>query len=222
MRILRALAIAGVGALCVSCSSSSDRSEPTTARDTQESNSQETVNVTSASEAPPTDPALALATLNGELEALTDQLGDPAIAAAARAVLEDGGADPPLRFAATYVWANVGDDPSVLVPLLADTDHAVVITAAIGIIAQGGIDGFAPLIAALTTSTPLAYYDTGEPEWSAATVALVQFTGVSTNGPPFDADAGQLLLSQQRWQSWLEQNRATLTFDAAIAQWRTA
>lgn len=180
------------------------------------------MNVTSASEAPPTDPALALATLNGELEALTDQLGDPAIAAAARAVLEDGGADPPLRFAATYVWANVGDDPSVLVPLLADTDHAVVITAAIGIIAQGGIDGFAPLIAALTTSTPLAYYDTGEPEWSAATVALVQFTGVATNGPPFDADAGQLLLSQQRWQSWLEQNRATLIFDAAIAQWSTA
>ena len=221
MRILRALAIAGVGALCVSCSSSSDRSEPTT-RDTQESTSQETVNVTSASEAPPTDPALALATLNGELEALTDQLGDPAIAAAARAVLEDGGADPALRFAATYVWANVGDDPSVLVPLLADTDHSVVITAAIGIIAQGGIDGFAPLIAALTTTTPLAYYDTGEPEWSAATVALVQFTGVSTNGPPFDADAGQLLLSQQRWQSWLEQNRATLTFDAEIAQWSTA
>lgn len=180
------------------------------------------MNVTSASEAPPTDPALALATLNGELEALTDQLGDPAIAAAARAVLEDGGADPPLRFAATYVWANVGDDPSVLVPLLADTDHSVVITAAIGIIAQGGIDGFAPLIAALTTTTPLAYYDTGEPEWSAATVALVQFTGVSANGPPFDADAGQLLLSQQRWQSWLEQNRATLTFDAAIAQWSTA
>ena len=160
--------------------------------------------------------------MHGDLELLTEHLGDPAVIDAARTVLDEGVPDPALRFAATFVWANVGDDPSLLVPLLTDPDPAISLTAAIGIVGQGGAEGFAPLIAALTSDAVLTYYGTGETAWTAATVALVQFTGIAEHGPPFDADASQRLLAQQRWQAWLDANAASLSFDPNTELWSTS
>ena len=234
MSALRTAALTSLVALCVSCSSSISRSEPPTNTDATERTSSNATDATAATAAPSvstdattaapattTAPAAALGLLNGDLEQLTDQLDDPAVADAARTVLAAGGAEPALRFAATYVLANVGDDPSLLAPLLTDADPTIALTAAIGVVAQGGREGFALLIAALTSTTALDYYGTGETAWSAATVALVQFTGIAANGPPFDADGGQLLLAQRRWQAWLDANAGSLTFDAQAGHWST-
>jgi len=222
IRILRVTALIVVTALGVSCSASKSGSETSAGSDSrvEGSSASDPTSPTAPTEA--TDTAAALALLNGDIEVLTDQLGDPAVASAARTVLESGDAEPPLRFAASYVWANVGDDPAVLVPLLTDPDPAIALTAAIGVVAQGGREGFAPLIAALTSTNALEYYDTGEPAWSAANVALVQFTGIASNGPPFDANASQLALAQQRWQAWLDVNAGSLSFDAATGVWTTS
>jgi hypothetical protein len=50
----------------------------------------------------------------------------------------------------------------------------------------------------------------------------VRFTGISDNGPPFDADASRRVLAQQRWKDWLTANLASLTFDAEKGLWHTA
>lgn len=159
------------------------------------------------------------AVLAGDPGALYQYLGDKAVVAAAGALLDGGSASDDLPFAAAWVWANGADDSSRLVPLLGDKDPSIAMTAAIGLVAQGRIEGFPPLIAALTVDTQLSRIGMAEPAWTTATVALVEYTAISDFGPPFDALPGQRLLAQQRWQAWFASKKATLKFDPATALW---
>ena len=157
--------------------------------------------------------------LAGDPADLYSHLDDPKVVAAAGAVLDKGSAADDLRFAAAWVWANGADDPGRLLPLVGDKDPSIAMTAAIGLVAQGRLEGFAPLIAALTVDTRLNRIGAAEPAWTTATVALVEYTALGDFGPPFDAVAGQRVLAQKRWQAWLDANAATLKFDPATASW---
>jgi hypothetical protein len=218
-----ALATIVLTALVASCSSSSS-SPPATSGigGTGAANSTATPGGTDSVEPVTTaDPAAALALLGGDLADIEGELDDAGVIAAAGQVLQQGAADPALLFAAAYVWANTGDDPSLLLPLLSNADPSTVLTAAIGLVAQGRSEGFAPLIAALTSDEVLVRYGTGEPAWSAVSLALARFTGVAENGPPFDANLDQRVLAQSRWQQWLDTNGASMTFDATQELWST-
>ena len=176
--------------------------------------------MSSAPEAGSTTVALAPeAVLAGDPGALYQYLGDKAVVAAAGVLLDGGSASDDLRFAATWVWANGADDPGRLVPLLGDKDPSIAMTAAIGLVAQGRIEGFAPLVAALTVDDRLDRLGMAEPAWTTATVALVEYTAISDFGPPFDSLASQRLLAQQSWQAWFDAKKATLKFDPATALW---
>jgi hypothetical protein len=220
-RATGALATIVLTMLVASCSDSSSSSAPggthaatTTTATSGNSHSVEPVNTA--------DAAAALSLLGGDLADLEGRLDDAGVIESAGKMLQKGEADPTLLFGAAYVWANSGNDPSLLVPLLANADRSTVLTAAIGLVAQGRREGFAPLIAALTSDDVLIRYGTGEPVWSAASLALARYTGVAENGPPFDANRDQRLLAQSRWQKWLDTNSASMTFDATQELWSPA
>jgi hypothetical protein len=150
---------------------------------------------------------------------LLDGLRDPGLLHAAEAAL---GTHPTgsLQFAAALLVVNSGGDGDLLVPLIADTNPTIRVMAGTGLIAQGRLEGFAPLIAALTDDTILDGHYPAQHAWEAATLALVRWTGLSDNGPPFDAAMSQRASAQERWSEWLGQHRATLTFDTAEGRWR--
>lgn len=222
-RATGALATVVLTALVASCSSSS--SPPVTggtgAANSTAADSTAVGETDSLEPVITADPAVALALLGGDLADIEGELDDAGVTGAAGQLLQQGEADPALLFAAAYVWANTGDDPSLLLPLLGNADPSTVLTAAIGLVAQGRPEGFAPLIAALTSDDVLVRYGTGEPVWSAASLALARFTGVAENGPPFDANHDQRALAQSRWQHWLDTNGASMTFDATQELWST-
>jgi hypothetical protein len=151
---------------------------------------------------------------------LVDHRGEPEVVAAAREALTVGASGDQL-WAATYVWSNEGTDPEPLLELLDSDDSAVRYMAAAGLIARGRSEGFGPLIAALTDENVLRGFEPAGPVWAAAATALVRYTAISANGPPFDASTAQLELAQGRWESWLESNQAGLRFDAVELIWST-
>jgi hypothetical protein len=151
---------------------------------------------------------------------LVDHRSDPEVVAAAEGALAAGASGDQL-WAATYVWSNEGTDPEPLVALLADQESAIRYMAATGLIARGRIEGFSPLIAALTDESVLAGFEPAGPVWAAATTALVRFTAISAHGPPWDADTARLQLAQDRWQTWLQANQSQLFFDAVDLIWST-
>lgn len=152
---------------------------------------------------------------------LVDHSGDTEVVAAAREALEAGASGDQL-WAATYVWSNEGGDAEPLVGLLNNEDSAIRYMAAAGLIARGRIEGFPPLIEALTDESVLRGFEPLGPVWVAAATALVQYTAISAHGPPFDADSSRLELAQDRWQAWLEINQSRLTFDSVDLVWRTS
>jgi len=129
----------------------------------------------------------------------------------------DGGASGLQAWAATYVWANGGDDVAPLLALLADADPEIRVMAATGLIARGDAAGFEPLIATLTDDAVTAGFPA--PVWQNAAVALVRFTAISANGPPFDGSPKQRQTAADAWTAWLDTNRASLGFDPATALW---
>lgn len=152
---------------------------------------------------------------------LGDAIGDPGLLAAAEQALT-GAADGDLKWAATWVVVNSFGDADLLVPLAADADLTIRVMAATGLLAQGRIEGFEPLINALTNEELLTGRYPPEPAWSAATLALVRWTAVSDNGPPFDANADQLAAAQERWRAWFVDHQQSLRFDANEGIWLTA
>jgi hypothetical protein len=221
-RATGALATIVLTMLVASCSGSSSapggtRAATTTTTTTAASGNSHTVEPVNTADA-----AAALSLLGGDLADLEGRLDDAGVIESAGKMLQKGEADPTLLFGAAYVWANAGNDPSLLIPLLGNADRSTVLTAAIGLVAQGRREGFAPLVAALTSDDVLIRYGTGEPVWSAASLALARFTGVAANGPPFDANRDQRLLAQSRWQKWLDTNSASMTFDATQELWSPA
>jgi hypothetical protein len=159
---------------------------------------------------------------NGDAQyAVHAHRSDAAMVQAAGDALAAGVSGPEL-WAATWIWVNEGDDPAPLLPLLTNTDPAIRVMAATGLIARGRSEGFAPLIDELTDASALVGQEPPTTAWAAATTSLVRFTGISDNGPPFDADASRLVLAQQRWRDWLTANQASLTFDAEKGLWHAA
>ncbi len=170
------------------------------------------------------DPAGLLASVDlGESDTLLplgDAIGDAGLLAAAEKALADA-ADGDLKWAATWVVVNSFGDADLLVPLAADADLTIRVMAATGLLAQGRIEGFDPLINALTNEEFLIGRYPPEPAWSAATLALVRWTAVSDNGPPFDANTDQLAAAQARWQAWFVNHQQSLHFDTNEGIWVT-
>jgi hypothetical protein len=159
---------------------------------------------------------------NGDAQyAVHDHRSDAAMIRAAGDALAAGVSGAQL-WAATWIWVNEGDDPAPLLPLLTNSDPAIRIMAATGLIARGRSEGFAPLIDELTDASTLVGQEPPTAAWAAATTSLVRFTGISDNGPPFDADASRRVVTQQRWKDWLTANLTSLTFDAEKGLWHTA
>ncbi len=150
---------------------------------------------------------------------LLDGVGDPGLLKAAEAALATHPTGS-MQFAAAFIVVNSGGDGDLLVPLVADANPTIRVMAGTGLIAQGRIEGFEPLIAGLTDETILDGHYPPERVWEAATLALVRWTAVSDNGPPFDSTASQRASAQQLWTAWFAQHKATLTFDAAQGLWR--
>jgi hypothetical protein len=123
---------------------------------------------------------------------------------------------------ATWIWVNEGDDPAPLLPLLTNADPSIRIMAATGLIARGRAEGFAPLIDELNDMSVLIGQEPPTTAWAQAATSLVRFTGISDNGPPFDADASRRVLAQQRWRDWFAANQAALTFTAEEGLWHAA
>ncbi len=152
------------------------------------------------------------------LDLLADSLDDPALLdAATEALLANATGDQ--AWAAVYVFANKGSDPSLLMPYAASEDVTVRLMAATGLLALGDSSGFAPLIAALDDASVLVGVYPRGVAYELATTSLVRYTAISALGPPDDADAGQRALAKQRWTDWLASNLATLSFDAGSALW---
>jgi hypothetical protein len=151
---------------------------------------------------------------------LVDHIGNTEVVTAAREALETGASGDQL-WAATYVWSNEGGDAEPLVALLGNEDSAIRYMAATGLIARGRIEGFRPLIEALTDESVLRGFEPPGPVWAAAATALVRFTAISENGPPFDADPARLQLAQERWRAWFDGNESRLTFDDVDLVWST-
>ncbi len=170
------------------------------------------------------DPGGLLASINladsDTLLPLGDAIGDAGLLAAAEEALAQA-ADGDLKWAATWVVVNSFGDADLLVPLAADGDLTIRVMAATGLLAQGRVEGFEPLINALTNKELLAGRYPPEPAWSAATLALVRWTAVSDNGPPFDANADQLAAAQALWQAWFADHQQSLRFDANEGIWLT-
>lgn len=152
---------------------------------------------------------------------LADHRSDSDVVEAARAALVDGASGAQL-WAATYVWSNEGTDPEPLLELLDREDPAIRFMAATGLIARGRIEGFPPLIDALTDESLLIGFEPPGPVWVAAATALVRYTATSSNGPPFDADTARLHIAQGRWQAWFDANESRLEFDEVDRLWGTS
>jgi hypothetical protein len=152
------------------------------------------------------------------LLALNDAAADPGLEAAAEKALA-AGATGDLKWAATWVVVNGAKDAAPLVPLATDPDLTIRVMAGTGLVARGRTEGFAPLVAALTEDALLVGHYPPQPAWLEATLALVRWTGVADNGPPFDADAAQRAVAQQRWQAWLDQHHDALHFDDDEGRW---
>ena len=206
------------------CSGTSRSSSVTTSVSTSVTGatSVPTVSPTSPSVSTVADPVGLLASVDladsDTLLPLLDGLGDPGLLRAAEVALSTHPTGN-LQFAAALLVANSGGDGDLLVPLIADTNPTIRVMAGTGLIAQGRLEGFAPLIGALTDDTILDGHYPVQHAWEAATLALVRWTALSDNGPPFDATVSQRASAQQRWSEWLSQHQATLTFDAAEGLW---
>jgi hypothetical protein len=150
-----------------------------------------------------------------EVDAIAD--AQATVDAAAGLIADEATGDA--LWSAVYVYANGGDDPSVLVPLLAHPDPTIRAMAAAGAIATGERAGFEPLVAALTDTSTMSGSEPPLPIWEFATGTLARYTGVGENGPPFDANARRRLLGQERWTAWLSENLDDLAFDPEAGGW---
>jgi hypothetical protein len=122
-------------------------------------------------------------------------------------------------WAATYIYAGAGGDPSVLAALINHSGPTIRLLAAAGLVARGDKRGFKPLVECLGHTEFLTWSRPPRAVWKAAAAHLAQFTGISELGPPFDADLAVVAASQRKWQDWLGANENRLTFDSLRGEW---
>lgn len=139
--------------------------------------------------------------------------------AAAKALLNHPELDVAVRWAAVYVYGGGGADPEPLLPVLQDADPSLRLLAAVGLIARGRSEGFAPTVAALSDEMILFGSKPPETRWRVAARTLVRHTLRADLGPPLDADARIRARCQQRWQDWLTSALPSLRFDPGTAEW---
>ena len=143
----------------------------------------------------------------------TARFDDGAPEAAAAALAE--GVTGDARWAATWVYASAGTDPTVLEPLIADEDLSVRALAAAAITAWGDPAGV-PVLAGLTASDrPLAGSFPPETVGEFTAGTLARFVA---GGPDIAADAEPAAVASA-WATWLTGAGAHLTFDPASGTW---
>lgn len=133
---------------------------------------------------------------------------------AARAALEDGVSGDEL-WAATWVYATSGTDPTPLTPLLEADDASVRVLAAAALLSLGEPAAFDTLVSEAASKERLKGSIPPLSVGGFADYALTRYTGGSSvprkGGKRADA-----------WKRWLERNRDSLTFDAESGAWKAA
>jgi hypothetical protein len=171
----------------------------------------------------PADPA-AIAAARTVIEAA--RLEDPATIGAVGAIRYDdgaveaaaevlaGGAQGDARWAATWVYATSGADPTPLHPLLTDPDPSIRVMAAAALVALGDAAGI-PVLVALTTEA--AQLRGSLPPVSVSAYAAGSLARFVT-GPAVDPGAAPDAV-HGTWQAWMDQHAAGLRFDPVTGLW---
>jgi hypothetical protein len=141
----------------------------------------------------------------------------------AAAGLLRSGATGDTLWAATYVYASVGDDPALLRSIATSTTASPSIRAmaAAGLVGRGDLAGFDPLIAALGGSDAMDGSEPAGAIWEFAADVLERYTHTGF-GPTLAASEAERATIQAQWKTWLDANRAHLRFDPSSKLWVTA
>jgi hypothetical protein len=132
---------------------------------------------------------------------------------AARALLASGASGDAL-WAATWIYATSGTDPSVLAPVLADEDPTIRALAAAALLSWGRPEAAAVLRDLLSA--------TGHLRGGAPPLLISEFAayslGRSIEGPTIDAAATPADVTTA-WTSWLAANESSMQFVAETGKW---
>ncbi len=137
----------------------------------------------------------------------------PGAAEAASKAIE-GGAVGDALWAATWIYATSGDDPTPLTPLLAHDDPSIRAMAAAALLAGGDADGAVALAGLLRVEERLRGSIPPVTVGRYAAGSLAHLLGGPTTAP----GAGSAAVAKA-WTAWLEQHGSALSFDAATGTW---
>ncbi len=142
--------------------------------------------------------------------------------AAARALLDSAATlDGQTLWTALWIYASSGSDPAPLEPLVTHEDASIRAMAAATLVALGSSSGFAALKALLTEQGQLLGSSPPLSIGGYSVAALARY--ISAPGTPAEPAAEEDLTALPgAWSSWLEQNAASLTFDAQTGTWTTS
>ena len=128
-----------------------------------------------------------------------------------------GSADPDVRFAAVYGFTLTADisDLDSLRSLLLSTDVLERAMAAEALLYLGDPGGFPPLIDALNSSESVWFLHRPQPVWEIARLLLMDYAQQDL-GLLDATDAASAAAARSTWETWWQENRDTLRFDASV------
>jgi hypothetical protein len=138
----------------------------------------------------------------------------------AAARLLGSGATGDVLWAATYVYASAGADPTPLRSLAGSSTASLTIRtmAGAGLLAAGDVAGFGPLLLALAASEQMDGAAPAGYLWEFAADVLERYTHTGF-GPGLAATDPERATIVAHWQTWLDTNRDRLRFDATTHLW---
>ncbi len=130
------------------------------------------------------------------------------------------GATGDVLWAATYVYASAGADPTPLRTLAGSSTASLTIRAMAGarLLAAGDVAGFVPLLLALAASEQMDGAAPAGYLWEFAADVLERYTHAGF-GPGLAATDPERATIAAQWQMWLDTNRDRLRFDATAHLW---
>jgi hypothetical protein len=139
-------------------------------------------------------------------------LTDAGVQAAADAI--GHGAKGDALWAATWIYANGGIDPTPLLPLLTADDASARAMAAAALLARGVKEGAEPLVALAGSDEPLRGSKPPVIVGDFAAGSLARFI----DGPNVASGASRADAAAT-WSAWLTQNGSAMAYDPASARW---
>jgi hypothetical protein len=138
----------------------------------------------------------------------TDEAADAAAAAIA------SGAQGDELWAAVWVYGSSGTDPTVLAPVLSETDSSIRALAAASALAMGDEAGGAALVELLGVPDDLRGADPPVSVQAFAATSLARFVV----GPEIAPDTAPDVI-RDAWTGWWAEHGATISFDPATRRW---